>query len=155
MVKITKGNLPKWMRLRTEINWHIIDGCSYGRDGYVEATVKYLFLCFFLGPEAVLPADEAALENQDVPEDLQEVVLFAPDKECQKQDKTVLPIVETPKKQVKRKITHEDVLEQQYKALIAKQENLQLKKRKLELEVFLLEQKVCSIPAQVSINLSP
>lgn len=95
------------------------------------------------------------MENQDVPEDLQEVVLFAPDKECQKQDKTVLPIVETPKKQVKRKITHEDVLEQQYKALIAKQENLQLKKRKLELEVFLLEQKVCSIPAQVSINLSP
>ena len=92
-------------------------------------------------------------KNQDVSEDLQEVV-FAPDKECQKQV-TVLPIVETPKKKFKRKITHEDVLEQQYKALIAKQENLQLKKRKLELEVFLLEQKLCSIPAQVSINLSP
>ena len=73
------------------------------------------------------------MENQDVPEDWQEVVLFAPDKECQKQDKTVLPIVETPKKQVKRKITHEDVLEQQYKALIAKQENLQLKKKKIRI----------------------
>lgn len=59
------------------------------------------------------------------------------------------------KKKMKRKITHEDVLQEQYRALIAKQENLKIKKRKLELEVFLLEQRVCSIPAQVSINLSP
>lgn len=59
------------------------------------------------------------------------------------------------KKKMKSKITHEDVLQEQYRALIAKQENLKIKKRKLELEVFLLEQRVCSIPAQVSINLSP
>ena len=59
-------------------------------------------------------------------------------------------------KKNKRKITQEEILEEQYKALIAKQENLKLKKRKLELEVSLLEQKVCSIPGyQVSINLSP
>lgn len=107
------------------------------------------------GPEAVLPT-EAAIQfetNQDFSEELQEGV-FAPDKDCQKHV-TVHPIAETPNKKVKRKITHEDVLEQQYKALIAKQENLQLRKRKLELEMFLLEQKLCSIPAQVSINLSP
>ena len=59
-------------------------------------------------------------------------------------------------KKNKRKITQDDILEEQYKALIAKQENLKLKKRKLELEVLLLEQKTCSIPGyQVSINLSP
>ena len=133
----------------------IIDGSRNASDAHVEATVKYVFTCFFLGPEAVLPT-EAAIQfetNQDLSEELQEGV-FAPDKDCQKHV-TVHPIAETPNKKVKRKITHEDVLEQQYKALIAKQENLQLKKRKLELEVFLLEQKLCSIPAQVSINLSP
>lgn len=56
----------------------------------------------------------------------------------------------------KRKITQEEIPGEQYKALIAKQENLKLKKRKLELEVSLLEQKVCSVPGyQVAINLSP
>ena len=63
---------------------------------------------------------------------------------------------ENQSKKIKRKITQEDILEEQYKALIAKQENLRLKKRKLELEVSLLEQKVSSVPGyQVSINLSP
>ena len=63
---------------------------------------------------------------------------------------------ENQSKKNKRKITQEDILEEQYKALIAKQENLRLKKRKLELEVSLLEQKVSSVPGyQVSINLSP
>lgn len=63
---------------------------------------------------------------------------------------------ENQSKKNKRKITQEDILEEQYKALIAKQENLKLKKRKLELQVSLLEQKVSSIPGyQVSINLSP
>ena len=41
----------------------------------------------------------------------------------------------------KRKITASDILEQQYKALLLKQENLRLKKRKLELQVYLLEQR--------------
>jgi len=59
-------------------------------------------------------------------------------------------------KKNKGNITQDDILEEQYKALIAKQENLKLTKRKLELEVLLLEQKTCSIPGyQVSINLSP
>ena len=62
---------------------------------------------------------------------------------------------EKKRKRSKRKISHENVLEEQYKALILKQENLTLKKRKLELEVFLLEQRACLIPTQVSINLSP
>ena len=48
-------------------------------------------------------------------------------------------------KKNKRKITQEEILEEQYKGLIAKQENLKLKKRKLELEVSLWEQKVCSL----------
>ena len=55
---------------------------------------------------------------------------------------------ENKRKRSKRKISHENVLEEQYKALILKQE-------KLELEVFLLEQRACLIPTQVSINLSP
>ena len=42
----------------------------------------------------------------------------------------------------KRRITQEDVLQLQHKALIAKNENLSLKKRKLELEIILLENKV-------------
>ena len=58
------------------------------------------------------------------------------------------------RKRSKRKISHENVLEEQFKALILKQENLTLMK-KLELEVFLLEQRACLIPTQVSINLSP
>ena len=41
-----------------------------------------------------------------------------------------------------KQITYDDVLEQQFNALVAKQENLALKKRKLELELYLLEQEV-------------
>ena len=63
---------------------------------------------------------------------------------------------ENQSKKNKKKITQDDILEEQYKALIAKQEDLKLKKRKLELQVLLLEQKTCSIPGyQVSINLNP
>ena len=47
------------------------------------------------------------------------------------------------KRKGKKRITHDDVLEQQFNALVAKQENLALKKRKLELELYLLEQEVC------------
>ena len=38
---------------------------------------------------------------------------------------------ENQNKKNKRKITQDDILQEQYKALIAKQENLKLKKRKL------------------------
>ena len=49
---------------------------------------------------------------------------------------------EKKKRKLKNQITHDVVLEQQFKALVTKQENLTLKKRKLEFEVYLLEQKV-------------
>ena len=74
---------------------------------------------------------------------------------------TDVDVVNTPKKEnhhkkkSKRKVTHDDVLKAQYNALILKQENLKLKKRTLELEMFHLEQRSCSIPATVSINVSP
>ncbi|KAK2567711.1 t-SNARE domain-containing protein 1 [Acropora cervicornis] len=42
----------------------------------------------------------------------------------------------------RKKITHDLVLEQQFNTLLLKQENLKLKKRKLELEVLLLEERV-------------
>ena len=50
----------------------------------------------------------------------------------------------------KRKITTSDILEQQYKALLLKQENLKLKKRKLELQVYLLEQRACEVDHHAS-----
>ena len=42
----------------------------------------------------------------------------------------------------KRKVTQDQVLEEQYKTLLLKQENLKLQRRKLQLEVTLLEGKV-------------
>ena len=57
-------------------------------------------------------------------------------------DENVGDEVQEEKRKVKKRITHNDVLELQFKALVAKQENLTLKKRKLELEVYLLEQKI-------------
>ena len=92
--------------------------------------------------------------NNSLLEQLQEAVQPGPTP----QEVKVINVkkAENQSKKNKRKITQEDILEEQYKALIAKQENLRLKKRKLELEVFLLEQKVSSVPGyQVSINLSP
>ena len=49
---------------------------------------------------------------------------------------------EKKKRKGKKRITSDDVLEQKFTALVAKQENLALKKRKLELELRLLEQEV-------------
>ena len=42
----------------------------------------------------------------------------------------------------RKKITHDLVLEQQFNTLLLKQDNLKLKKRKLELEVLLLEERI-------------
>lgn len=42
----------------------------------------------------------------------------------------------------RNKITHDLVLEQQFNTLLLKQDNLKLKKRKLELEVLLLEERI-------------
>ena len=71
------------------------------------------------------------------------------------------PIKEVSEKPPKRKITH-DVLEEQYKALLLKQSNLKLNKKKLELEIALLEQKYANIKEtetcgnlMTTINLSP
>ena len=58
------------------------------------------------------------------------------------------------KKKNKRRLTQDNILEAQCKALILNQENLKLKKRKLGFEVFLLEQRSCLIPI-VLINISP
>lgn len=106
-----------------------------------------------LGPEANLPTETAKV-NDNLFEQLQEAVQEEP----KPQEVKVVHVqkAENQSKKNKRKITQADILEEQYKALIAKQENLKLKKRKLELELVLLEQKTCSIPGyQVSINLSP
>ena len=112
------------------INWPHFNGCSNARDTHVEATVKYLFICFFLGPEAVLPT-EAAIEfekKRDLSEELQEGV-FAPEKDCQKQV-TVPSIAETLKKKGGATVHSID----------CKARELTVnKKRTLELEVFLLE----------------
>ena len=116
--------------------------------------------CYFVGPEANLPTEAAeqvptTVEvNNSLFEQLQEAVQEGP----KPQEVKVVNVqkAENQSKKNKRKITQEDILEEQYKAQIAKQENLKLKKRKLELEVSLLEQKVYSVPGyQVSINLSP
>ena len=73
------------------------------------------FYFFFLVSEAILPVESATVSAED---EIQE---------------------EKKKRKVKKRITHDDVLEQQFKVLVAKQENLTFKKRKLELEVYLLE----------------
>ena len=72
------------------------------------------------------------------------------------------PIKEVSEKPPKRKITHDMVLEEQYKALLLKQSNLKLNKKKLELEIALLEQKYANIKEtetcgnlMTTINLSP
>lgn len=110
------------------------------------------------GPEANLPTEAAeqvptTVEvNNSLFEQLQEAVQDGP----KPQEVKVVNVqkAENQSKKNRRKITQEDILEEHYKALIAKQENLKLKKRKLELEVF--QQKVSSVPGyQVSINLSP
>lgn len=70
-------------------------------------------------------------------------------------------IKEVSEKPPKRKITHDMVLEEQYKALLLKQSNLKLNKKKLELEIALLEQnaniketETCG-NLMTTINLSP
>ena len=54
-------------------------------------------------------------------------------------------IKEVSEKPPKRKITHNTVLKEQYKALLSKQHNLKFNKNKLELEIALLEQKCANI----------
>ena len=65
-------------------------------------------------------------------------------------------------KSKRRKITHDLVLEQQFNTLLLKQENLRLQKRKLELEVSLMEERVKgdsvigrNIHPLTTINVSP
>ena len=80
---------------------------------------------FPYSPEATLPTEGATVSNE---------LLSNTDNS---QDEIVIDEIQEKKKEKgKKKITNYDVLEQQFKALLAKQENLALKKRKLELEVF-------------------
>ena len=77
---------------------------------------------FFLVSEGTLPVESAIvsaklLSNND--RSLDENV----EDEIQEEKK---------KRKVKKRITHDDVVEQQFNALVAKQENLNLKKRKLD-----------------------
>ena len=60
----------------------------------------------------------------------------------------------------KRKITQDQVLEEQYKVLLLKQNNLKLQTKKLELEIALLElqvkrEKESCLPLATVANLSP
>ena len=117
--------------------------------------------CFFKGPEANQPTEVAAQwETIEVNEDLFKELQEAVQQDEANTQEIDVEVVNTSKeenhhnKKSRRKTTQHDTLEAQYKALVLKQENLKLKKRKLELEVFLLEQRSCSIPT-VSINLSP
>ena len=87
---------------------------------------------FSLVSEATLPTESATVSAElltNIDRSLDENV----EDEIQEEKK---------KRKLKKRTSHDDVLEQQFKALVAKQENLTLKKRKLELEVYLLEQKV-------------
>ena len=62
----------------------------------------------------------------------------------------------------RKEIPHDLVLEQQFNTLLLKQDNLKLKKKKLELEVLLLEERIereivvrQTIQPQTTINVSP
>ena len=66
---------------------------------------------------------------EEVPEALPEVIV---------KKRNYKEVSERPKT---GKITHDHVLEEQYKALILKQTNLKLENKKLELEISLLEKK--------------
>ena len=89
---------------------------------------------YSLSPEANLPTEATeqvpttAEVNNDLFEQLQEAVQDGP----KPQEVRVVDVqkAENQNKQKKRKITQEDIVEEQYKALIAKQENLKLKKKK-------------------------
>ena len=128
-----------------------------------------------VGPEGVIPSESAAgpstpddnSTSNDVeksghstpsPVSLSEAPVFI-DKPPMSPASTRIGLMRKIKQIRKNKVvTHEDVLEEQYKTLIAKQENLALKKRKLQLQVYLLEQRVrehSPSPLFTTINLSP
>ena len=128
-----------------------------------------------VGPEAVIPSESAAgpsmyddhSTSNDVeksghstpsPVSLSEAPVFI-DKPPMSPASTRIGLKRKIKQIRKKKmVTHEDVLEEQYKTLIAKQENIALKKRKLQLQVYLLEQRVrehSPNPLFTTINLSP
>ena len=124
---------------------------------------------WFIGPETLVvevvsseaSADDSPNSVAEQPDDLtskhEAVTKFVKDTATHKKN-----IKEVSEKLPKRKITHEMVLEEQYKALLLKQINLKLNKKKLELEITLLEQKCASIKQtetcgnlMTTINLSP
>ena len=87
---------------------------------------------------------------------------------CEEVTEVVNPIVRDPARKNSKevyglkqnnhklhKLSQDQGLAEQYKALLLKQQNLKLEKRKLELEVALLENKVKGEYALTTINLSP
>ena len=104
-------------------------------------------------------ADETPNSVAEQPNELMDGAVTKVVKDIATCKKTLKEVSEKPPK---RKITHDMVLEEQYKALLLKQSNLNLNKKKLELEIALLEQKCASIKEtetcgnfMTTINLSP
>lgn len=122
-------------------------------------------LCIFTGQSVeeqntgwgdVIVVPEAVPEVSEQPQSATTVSA-----EVLEREKTCIVVQESEEKRgsKRKKITHDLVVEQQYNTLLLKQENLKLKKRKLELEVFLLEERIKreSVVGQTltTINLSP
>ena len=100
-----------------------------------------------MGPEATLPI-EAAQVNQELFEELQEIV---PRDEPMTQEVVDGPKAETQKcckKNIKKKISHEDVLEEQYRA-----RKVEAKNKKIRSVSFGTEGMFNPCPS--SINVSP
>jgi len=88
-----------------------------------------------LGPEANLPTEtaEQVPTTVEVNDNLFDQLQEAEQEERKPQEVKVVHVqkAENQTKKNKRKIIQDDILEEQYKALIAKQENLTLKKGNL------------------------
>lgn len=116
------------------------------------------FLLSFVAAEtpvevAVNGVDKVDTDELEFCEEVTEVVNPIVPDPARKNSKEVCDLKRNNHKQ--HKVTQDQVLAEQYKALLLKQENLKLEKRKLELEVALLENKVKGEYALTTINLSP
>lgn len=117
------------------------------------------FFCFFqdsVAAETPVEATANEVESQSVPVDV--------DENCEEAEEEAaevdVPVSKKEPVRLKRKslkITQEQVLEEQYKTLLLKQENMKLKRRKLELEIAVMEQKEKGDASGflATINLSP
>ena len=100
--------------------------------------------------------EATANEVESVPVDVDENCEEA----AEVDENAIIPVSKKESVRLKRKswkITQEQVLEEQYKALLLKQENMKLKRSKLELEIAVKEQKEKGDASVflATINLSP